>query len=399
MEKKFSLLIADEDKSQIITLQRLISNAFPELKLLTCADGNSVLSLVNQSKPDIIITGLNLPGCDGIELVKKIREKEEFKSIHIIITFSNSETGIKNIALEKGANDFLNKPVFSDHLISRIKNSLETAGLHRQIEEQNQLLNNLADELEAEMQDMIKLSVNFLNARIPGSAELLKRVAIASVWIAKEYRSFDVDGIRDLEIAAFLSQAGRIFLPDNLLKVPVLDNGMPTNPLLCQVPITGNEIVSSMRRFAEVGKIIRHIYENFDGSGTPDRLQSWQIPFSSRIIRVALDYEEFKERTKQKPREAFDFIRKESQRLYDHRVVVLLEHFIKSHEKEEYDPTEMAMQLADLKEGMILTRDIITDKGQKLLPAGAVLRQGAIEKIISHNSTDHILGHVHIRKY
>ena len=75
-----------------------------------------------------------------------------------------------------------------------------------------------------------------------------------------------------------------------------------------------------------------------------------------------------------------------------------MDHYIKSHEKEEYDPTEQAVQLSELKEGMILTRDIITDRGQKLLPAGAVLRLGAIEKIISHNSTDHILGHIHIRK-
>ncbi len=399
MEKNISILIIDDDKAQIITLQRLIANSFQELQIFTSIDGNTAFSIVNKSRPDIILTGLNMQGYDGIELIKKIREREEFNNIHIIVMASSSETGLKNIALEKGGNDFLSKPVYSDSLLSRINNAIRIVKLHKLIEEQNLLLINLADELEADMQDMIKLSVNFIKARIPSSEALLKRVATSSVWIAKEYVHFDTEGMRDLEIAAYLSQAGRIFLPDELLKKPVFENGMPTNPLLCQVPITGSELVSSIRRFKEVGTIIRHLYENFDGSGTPDRLQSWQIPFSSRIIRVALDYEEIKERTEKKPREVIDIIRKESQRLYDHRVVVLMEHFIKSHEKEEYDPTEMATQLADLKEGMILTRDIITDNGQKLLSAGAVLRQGSIVKIISHNSTDHILGHVHIRKY
>jgi response regulator RpfG family c-di-GMP phosphodiesterase len=226
---------------------------------------------------------------------------------------------------------------------------------------------------------------------------MLKRVADSSVWIDKSYGDEDKDQIRDIEIASFLSQAGRIFLPDSMLKTPVLTNGLPTDPLMCQVPVSGKEIISSVRRLKNVGDIILHIYENFDGSGIPDRLKSWQIPFASRIIRVALDYEELRKFQGKSPKEAYELIKRESQRLYDHRVVILMEHYIKSHEKEEIDLYEVALQLAELVDGMVLTRDVYTDKGLKLIPKGATLSEGVIKKIIAHSSTDPILGNIYVK--
>jgi len=164
------------------------------------------------------------------------------------------------------------------------------------------------------------------------------------------------------------------------------------------VPSAAREIVSGIRRFTEVGKILFSIYENFDGTGFPRQLQSWQIPFSSRIIRVAVDYEEIKERTGKRPADVIAILHNFANRLYDKRVVVLIEHYVLSHDKEAKVADEEAMLLSDLKDGMVLTRDIITEKGLKLLPAGAILRTPIILKIIAHNSTDPILGNVYVKR-
>jgi response regulator RpfG family c-di-GMP phosphodiesterase len=245
---------------------------------------------------------------------------------------------------------------------------------------------------------MIKLAVKFLEARIPASIEMLKRVSQCSVWILKNLSESDEESLRDIEIASFLSQAGRIFLPDSMLKMPVLIDGAPTDPLMCQVPQSGKAIVESINRFRHVALIIGHIYENFDGSGIPDRLKSWQIPLESRIIRASLDFEELRALRNLSSKNAIEILRKESQRLYDNRVVILLEQYLKSHDKELYDPFEVAVQLAELKDGMIITRDIYTNKGLKLIPSGATLSTKTIERLISHNSTDPILGNVHVKK-
>ena len=97
MENKHSIMIIDEDKSQVITLQRLIANSFPDTKIFTALDGNSAFNNILQNKIQILLTGLHLPALDGIELIKKIKENEELQDVFIIVMSSNSEIAIRNL--------------------------------------------------------------------------------------------------------------------------------------------------------------------------------------------------------------------------------------------------------------------------------------------------------------
>jgi len=118
----------------------------------------------------------------------------------------------------------------------------------------------------------------------------------------------------------------------------------------------------------------------------------------SRIIRVALDFEEISQRTmKKSPKEIFDIISAESNRLYDKRVVILLEQYYATIGSKEKTSIEKAVQLYELEEGMVLSRDIITNSGIKLMPSGAVLKDNIIKKIYSHNSTDPIIGNIFVK--
>lgn len=398
MSKKIPLLIADDDRATVLTITKLIEMSYDDFNILNAFTGDDAWRILKQEKPGIAILDMQMPGKSGYDLTKLIRSDNDLKNILIIILTGADDHELRKKTLDAGADDYMNKPVFSDILMARLNTAIRILDLQFQLIEENTLLMDLADELEEEIQDMVKLSVKFMQARIPASEEMLKRVAHASIWMAKELGGFEPEELRDIEIAAFLSQCGRIFLPDNLLRTPIMTNGVPTDKLMSQVPISGKEIVSSVKRFSEVAKIIHHIYENFDGSGIPDKLQSWQIPLPSRIIRVALDYEDIREQTRSKPREVLEKLRRESQRLYDMRPVVLMEHYVKSHDKDEFDPNEKAVQLVELTEGMILTRDIYTEKGLKLLPSGAVLKESAIDKIISHNTSDPILGNIFVKK-
>ena len=88
----------------------------------------------------------------------------------------------------------------------------------------------------------------------------------------------------------------------------------------------------------------------------------------------------------------------QANRLYDPRVVFLMEQYIYTYEKELQNPNEVAVLLSDLKEGMVLAREIVTENNMKLLPAGAVLRKPIIDRIIAHNATDPILGNIYVKK-
>jgi len=393
-----SFLIADEEEFVTVALSTLIKKAFPECPINIADNGNDAWNLIQNLHPKIIISDIGMPGLNGFQLLEKVRNHSTLNDVYFIILTANVEKGDKVKALERGADDYITKPFSSEELLARIRSASRYVQLQMKLFEENKLLNELAKALEQDFKDMAMLAVKFLQARLPSSTDMLKRVAQASVWIAKQIGGFEREQLQDIEIAAYLSQSGKVFLPDELIKSPVMINGRPTNKLMFNVPVSAREIVSSISRFKEVGKILYHLYENFDGSGFPEHLQSWQIPMPSRIIRVALDFEEISQRTmKKSSKDIFEMISAEANRLYDKRIVILLEQFYATIGSKEKIPNEKAVQLYELEEGMILSRDIITNSGIKLMPAGAVLKDNIIKKIFSHNSTDPIIGNIFVK--
>jgi len=262
----------------------------------------------------------------------------------------------------------------------------------------SQLVHDIADQLQQDIKDFLNLSLKFCQSRFPASLEMFRRISEASKWIAISFGDIEEDEIYDIETAALLSYTGKIFLPDTMLKTQVLVDGVPSNNLMYQVPVFAHEILSSARILKQAAKILYHIHENFDGSGIPEHIKSWQIPIGSRIIRVALDYEELRAFRKIPPQTIIEKLHTESKRLYDQRVVILMEQYIASRGGIEGILKEKAIMLNEMLEGMSLTRDVYTNSGIKIVSAGAVLNGSLIDKIVAHNSSDPILGLLFVRE-
>ncbi|HRP02404.1 MAG TPA: HD domain-containing phosphohydrolase [Candidatus Kapabacteria bacterium] len=397
MENKIKIFVACDDKKNFNDISNHLQDKFNNIDIFKFDTLKSISLSILNDKPQIIICDINLPDGSSIDLLKKVRSEGKNKNLYFVIIDNSNDSKYKSISYTYGVDDHFFIPIDWEQFLSKISSFIRHISYQLEISNENALLIQLAEELEQEIQDMIKLSIKFLQARIPSSYEMLKRVAASSVWIAQTYGNLSNEEIRDVEITAFLSYAGRIFLPDNLLKSPVMITGKTTDPIMNQVPISGSEIVSSVRRFKNVALYVRHIYENFDGSGIPDRLQSWQIPFASRIVRAVLDYEEYRTIQKKSATNAIGMIMRESQRLYDNRVAILLEQYVTSYEQELKIKDEIALNLLELKPGMITTRAIYTEKGLKLVPQGVNLTESTISKIINIASSDSILGYVYVK--
>lgn len=399
MKKNITILIADYEKKILMSLKELISSEFQYVDVILARNGDTAWENIQNYKPDILIADIEMPAFEGIGLLKKVREKTTLNDLYVIILSSKPAETLKFDLLENGADDYLNKNSDRIEFITRIRAAIKIINLNFKLEEENSILQNLAKDLESDIQDLTMLAVKFMEARVPASMDTLKKIAKASVWIALEYENYSEQTIRDIEIASFLSMAGRIFLPDYLINEPVMIDGKVTNPIMNQVPFSAKEIITSINRFENVSKYIYHVYENFDGTGIPSQLQSWQIPFPSRIIRVVSDYYELKIITNLSPEEILSKLKTQSKRLYDHRAIALLDQYVRSISKEIVNKNEIAVKITDLRPNMILTRDIMTDAGLKLIPAGAVLSEKSIQMIFNHNSTDPILGGLYIKKH
>jgi len=110
-----------------------------------------------------------------------------------------------------------------------------------------------------------------------------------------------------------------------------------------------------------------------------------------------LDYYEALQFTKQTPAEIVGNMHSQAKRLYDHRVITLLEQYLAETKAWKTGINEKPFRLQDLKEDMLVTRDVITNNGLKLIPAGTKLSADRISKIISHNATDPVLGNIFVK--
>jgi two-component system, OmpR family, alkaline phosphatase synthesis response regulator PhoP len=117
-QKKRILLIEDEeDIAALIKLQADISG----YKLHVEVDGINGLRTIEREKPDLVILDIMLPGQNGFDVCRKMKNNPELKNIPVVILSAKGEELDIILGLELGADDYVTKPFSSKILFSRIK--------------------------------------------------------------------------------------------------------------------------------------------------------------------------------------------------------------------------------------------------------------------------------------
>lgn len=116
MVTKQKILIVDDDENiaELISLY-LTKECF---ETLIVGDGESALTATDSFQPNLILLDLMLPGIDGYQVCREIRAKQQTP---IIILSAKGEVFDKVLALELGADDFVEKPFDSKELVARVK--------------------------------------------------------------------------------------------------------------------------------------------------------------------------------------------------------------------------------------------------------------------------------------
>ncbi len=117
-QKKRILLIEDEeDIAALIKLQAEISG----YKLHVEVDGINGYRAIEREKPDLVIIDIMLPGQNGLDVCRKMKNNSELKNIPVIILSAKSEELDVVLGLELGADDYVSKPFSPKVVFSRIK--------------------------------------------------------------------------------------------------------------------------------------------------------------------------------------------------------------------------------------------------------------------------------------
>jgi len=119
-------------------------------------DGKSLLKALEKTRPDLILLDIMMPGIDGIELTKIIKQEKQYKKIPIIMITAKTDETDKIVGLEIGADDYVSKPFSPKELIARIK-----AVLRRYSEEKEEAKSKIIKYGSITIdEDKIQVSVN-----------------------------------------------------------------------------------------------------------------------------------------------------------------------------------------------------------------------------------------------
>lgn len=155
------LLIVDDEKFNLVMAKDIIQNHFENQDIILCQSPENVMEMLEQHNIDIILLDIMMPKIDGINLLKEIRHRNEYKDIQIIMFTGVADKESFRICFENGANDFISKPINIIEFTARMRaaiNSREnilmlrnmfskTAEQYNELQEANRVLRSVQEQL------------------------------------------------------------------------------------------------------------------------------------------------------------------------------------------------------------------------------------------------------------
>ncbi len=123
------LLIVDDDRDMLTMLRKVITNKC-HCQVEVADSGDKAWSLLDNWRPDIILTDIKMPGLDGLALLHHVKQKDPTVSVIVMSGYGTIEIAVR--ALREGAYDFFEKPFDNDHIIHALQRSLEHTNLLRE---------------------------------------------------------------------------------------------------------------------------------------------------------------------------------------------------------------------------------------------------------------------------
>jgi YesN/AraC family two-component response regulator len=125
-----SILAVEDDKVTREVLNLMIPRKFPDVTIYTTENGRTAVELFKKHKPEIVITDIQMPEMDGIEMAGEIKAIEADTKFIVVTAYSNTSYYEKfnNI----GFHDFLPKPIEFDKLFAAIEKCIAEITMERQ---------------------------------------------------------------------------------------------------------------------------------------------------------------------------------------------------------------------------------------------------------------------------
>lgn len=292
-EQRKHIAIVDDNPVNLDLAESVLREEYKVTKLIS---GEQLLKLLLRVKPDMILLDIQMPGIDGYQTMRTIRENPAWKNIPIIFV-----TGQRDIASERegfrlGAKDFITKPFDPAVMQSRIRSQLELYQYQTELEE---LINQKTKEIE-ELQHVITVGwAEAIESRDGTTGSHVRNttryygVFLQILSTLPSYKAQLLPGVvEDLMRASAMHDIGKIGISDIVLKKPGPLNAEEFSQMRLHSRI-GADMIQKIIDSSHLNEFLFYAremalshHERWDGTGYPCGLKGEAIPFYVQALSI-----------------------------------------------------------------------------------------------------------------
>ncbi|MDF2722368.1 MAG: response regulator [Paenibacillus sp.] len=293
--KQANILIVDDQEYNVSLLERILGRA-GFTNVYSTMDPFTIHRLLVEVNPDIVLLDLHMPGMDGLQVVKLIREfTGEEMYLPVLMLTADTLPESKQQGLKAGVNDFLTKPYDRTEVVLRINNLLKTRSLHIQLQQHN---NSLEERVQKRTEELTQAKLEILDLlgraseyRDDMTGQHTQRVGHLSEQIAIRL-GLPEAAVDMIKRAAPLHDIGKIGIPDDILLKPGRFEPYEYERMKTHTLIGANILEGSYFTILKLASVIAcSHHEKWDGTGYPHGLKGEEIPLEARIVALADFYD------------------------------------------------------------------------------------------------------------
>lgn len=413
---QIKILLVDDEINITKALRRLLAEIDQYEVFIANSGADGVALLKEEPDVGVIISDQRMPEMTGVEFLAHARELVP-DAVRILLTgYADIEASID--AINKGAvSRYLTKPWKDDELLQAVAEAARVFWLVAE----NQRLNELVAKQNTELQDwntrlkqrvldqtsLIRAKGDALaktNKQLQGSftetiealgglIEMRDRLApahsrnVAELVVAMAIK-LDIPYAEREKIrsAGLLHDIGKIAMPDKLLSKAIQYMDEKQRQEYQSHVVRGQAAIDMVPALRDIGILIRHHHEHFNGRGFPDQLKGEAIPFGARLIGAA---DMFERMLIQYPEaEALEAAIKEISYEWGETLDPALQQALEEGAREVYRHLDVSVEVVttrvspkELKVGMLLRNNLYSGTGVLLLKRGTVFDEIAISAV------------------
>lgn len=297
---RYTILFVDDEMNILNSLCRVFRKE--RYEILKTDNPADAITLLKGHKVHLIISDYRMPEMDGVTFLREARELQP-DAIRMVLSGYAESSAIISAINDGGIYKFITKPWEDELLKVEVRHALERYELENTntkllediqrrneiLKDVNQLLTEKIDEIQESVISTIEMLSYLSKTKYPKLPDNIERTSRIGLEVGRRL-GLDENDLKSLNIAMRLHDIGNVGIDSCILNksealTPAERKEVERHPVI------GEAVLSFLKGFEQVSKIVRHHHEYYDGSGYPDGLKGDDIPLSSKIIHMVDVYD------------------------------------------------------------------------------------------------------------